>query len=83
MVREQALLSQNPQFLWPATSILVELARDLYVVMAELATAPDGSRLALELSGAILLVGVAGYGWQGSPDMPGHPVASVAHPGRE
>ena len=27
MVREQALLSQNPQFLWPATSILTELAR--------------------------------------------------------
>jgi hypothetical protein len=27
MVREQPLLSQNPQFLWPATSILVELAR--------------------------------------------------------
>jgi len=36
------------------------------------------SRLALELSGAILLVGVAGYGWQGSPDMPGHPVTNVA-----
>jgi hypothetical protein len=27
MVREQPLLAQNPQFLWPATAILVELAR--------------------------------------------------------
>lgn len=27
MVREPALLSQNPQFLWPATAILAELAR--------------------------------------------------------
>jgi cytochrome c-type biogenesis protein CcmH len=32
------------------------------------------SRLALELAGAALLVGIAGYAWQGSPDMPGHPV---------
>jgi len=36
------------------------------------------SRQALELSGAILLVGVAGYAWQGSPDMPGQPVTHVA-----
>jgi cytochrome c-type biogenesis protein CcmH len=36
------------------------------------------SRMALELSGAILLIGVAGYAWQGSPDMPGHPVIRVA-----
>ncbi len=36
------------------------------------------SRLALELSGAILLAGVAGYAWQGSPDMAGHPVTSTA-----
>jgi cytochrome c-type biogenesis protein CcmH len=35
------------------------------------------SRMALELSGAILLVAVAGYGWQGSPDMAGHPVTHV------
>ena len=35
------------------------------------------SRFALELSGAILLVGVAGYGWQGSPDMAGHPVVNL------
>jgi cytochrome c-type biogenesis protein CcmH len=33
------------------------------------------SRLALELSGAILLIGVAGYAWQGSPDMPGNPIS--------
>jgi cytochrome c-type biogenesis protein CcmH len=35
------------------------------------------SRLALELSGAILLVGMAGYAWQGSPDLPGNPVIHV------
>lgn len=27
MVREQALLSQNPQFLWPSSSIMVDIAR--------------------------------------------------------
>lgn len=35
------------------------------------------SRLALEMAGAALLVGMAGYAWQGSPDKPGHPVAST------
>ena len=34
------------------------------------------SRLALELAAALLLAGLAGYGWQGSPDLPGHPVAN-------
>ena len=32
------------------------------------------SRLALEMAAAALLAGIAGYGWQGSPDMPGKPV---------
>lgn len=36
------------------------------------------SRLALEVAAAALLVGVAGYGWQGSPDMPGNPVSRTA-----
>ncbi len=36
------------------------------------------SRLALELSAAVLLIGIAGYGWQGSPDMPGNPVGPTA-----
>ena len=36
------------------------------------------SRLALEIAGAMLLVGLAGYGWQGSPDMPGQPVHRAA-----
>jgi hypothetical protein len=36
------------------------------------------SRLALEIGGAALLVGIAGYGWQGSPDMPGNPVQSTS-----
>lgn len=32
-------------------------------------------RIMLELGGALLLVAIAGYAWQGSPDLPGHPVA--------
>lgn len=31
------------------------------------------SRLALELSAALLLAALAGYAWQGSPDLPGQP----------
>ena len=37
------------------------------------------SRLALEITAAALLVGIAGYGWQGSPDMPGQPVTQTPH----
>jgi cytochrome c-type biogenesis protein CcmH len=33
---------------------------------------------ALKLAAAGLLLGVAGYGWQGSPGMPGKPVSSAA-----
>jgi cytochrome c-type biogenesis protein CcmH len=36
------------------------------------------SRLALEMAAAAILIAIAGYGWQGSPDMPGHPVASTS-----
>ncbi len=36
------------------------------------------SRMALEIGGAAILLGIAGYGWQGSPDMPGHPVSHLA-----
>jgi hypothetical protein len=32
------------------------------------------SRLALEVAAAALLFGIAGYGWQGSPDMLGSPL---------
>jgi cytochrome c-type biogenesis protein CcmH len=35
---------------------------------------------ALRLAAAGLLLGVAGYAWQGSPGMPGHPVSSGARP---
>jgi cytochrome c-type biogenesis protein CcmH len=31
-------------------------------------------RAALEVIGAALLLAIAGYGWLGSPDMPGKPV---------
>lgn len=33
------------------------------------------SRQALELAGAAILIALAGYGWQGSPEMPGNPVS--------
>jgi cytochrome c-type biogenesis protein CcmH len=36
------------------------------------------SRLALELAGAAILIALAGYGWQGSPDMAGNPVSPSA-----
>ncbi len=36
------------------------------------------SRIALELTAVAVLVGVAGYAWQGSPSLPGSPVASTA-----
>lgn len=35
------------------------------------------SRLALELAAALLLAGLAGYAWQGSPGMPGEPAAAM------
>lgn len=34
------------------------------------------TRQALEICAAALLVGAAGYAWQGSPDMPGNPVGA-------
>lgn len=37
-------------------------------------------RMALEVAAAALLVGLAGYGWQGSPDMDGQPVTHRAAP---
>lgn len=33
------------------------------------------SRLALELAGVAILTALAGYGWQGSPDLSGQPTA--------
>ena len=38
------------------------------------------SRDALLFAAAALLVGVAGYAWQGSPGMAGHPVSRTAQP---
>ncbi|MDE2435260.1 MAG: hypothetical protein KGM49_03270 [Sphingomonadales bacterium] len=37
-------------------------------------------RLALELAAAFLLVALAGYGWQGSPDLAGRSVTLEAQP---
>lgn len=39
------------------------------------------SRLALELAGVAVLVALAGYGWQGSPDQPGQPTAPAVQTG--
>lgn len=36
--------------------------------------------LALELTGVAVLIALAGYGWQGSPDMPGNPISPPAVP---
>lgn len=33
-------------------------------------------RIVLEMALAAILVALAGYGWQGSPEMAGHPVTS-------
>ena len=35
------------------------------------------SRLALELAAAAMLLAIAGYSWQGSPDMPGSPASAA------
>jgi len=36
------------------------------------------SRAALELTAAALSIAIAGYAWQGSPDMAGRPTAQAA-----
>ena len=36
------------------------------------------NRMALEIGGAIILVALAGYGWQGSPGMAGNPISRPA-----
>jgi cytochrome c-type biogenesis protein CcmH len=39
-------------------------------------------RHALEIAGAMLLIGVVGYAWQGSPDQPGVSLDAAERPGR-
>jgi len=34
-------------------------------------------RMALEIAGAALLLGICGYSWQGSPDMAGQPTGGL------
>ena len=38
------------------------------------------SRLALELAAVAGLLALAGYAWQGRPDLPGHPVSAAPTP---
>lgn len=35
-------------------------------------------RGALEIGAVAVLIALAGYSWQGKPDMPGHPVSAPA-----
>lgn len=51
-------------------------------VLAWLGLAASGrcSRLALELAAVAGLLALAGYAWQGRPDLPGHPVSAPATP---
>lgn len=46
------------------------------IALAALWISTKGQRLVIELAAAMLLVGLAGYAWQGSPDTPGQPVGS-------
>lgn len=36
------------------------------------------SPIALRIAASALLLGIAGYAWQGSPDAPGNPVSPAA-----
>ena len=55
-----------------------------WIILVALATIAFGAlwrfgnlpRTSIELLGAVLLVGIAGYAWQGSPAQPGSPVTS-------
>ena len=51
-------------------------------VLAWLGLAASGrcSRLALELAAVAGLLALAGYAWQGRPDMAGHPVSAAPTP---
>jgi cytochrome c-type biogenesis protein CcmH len=39
-------------------------------------------RLGLELAAAMILAGLAGYAWQGSPGVPGKPVSNTTSASR-
>jgi len=47
------------------------------LTMAALIFSRRCSRQALELAGVAILIALAGYAWQGSPDMAGRPVAAT------
>ncbi|MEK6540616.1 MAG: hypothetical protein AABZ45_00690 [Pseudomonadota bacterium] len=47
----------------------------IVIAMARFAKAP---RAALELAVVAALIGLAGYAWQGSPNLPGSPRESTA-----
>jgi len=47
------------------------------VIMLALYASKRCSRAALQLAGAVILLGVAGYVWQGHPGMAGNPVNHI------
>jgi len=49
-------------------------------VMLLLRASGKCSRAALELAGVAVLIALAGYSWQGSPEMAGHPVITPPAP---
>lgn len=51
------------------------------LTMAGLYFSKRCSRQALELAGAAILIALAGYGWQGSPDTAGQPTVPSQPPG--
>lgn len=59
--------------------VLVGLAISAFALVWRYGNLP---RHALEITGAILLVGVAGYTWQGSPSQPGVNLEAAEKPGR-
>ena len=56
MVRERALLDQKPQFLWPSSSVLVELARSSGVTtspLSKFAARPANIKPEFDLVGSV------------------------------
>jgi cytochrome c-type biogenesis protein CcmH len=54
----------------------------VFVAFAALWRFGNLSRTALELTGSAMFLGIAGYAWQGSPDLRGVSMAAMERPGR-